>query len=70
MLSPAMEAMRRAIEHTIHKCRAGFGALLRCQHRVQLETRIDAMPHELLPQLSNLIKVLVKGSAVHVVLHE
>lgn len=69
MLSP-MESMRRAVDHTIYKCRAGFGALLRRQHRVQFETRIDAVPHELLPQLPNLIKVLINGSAVHVVLHE
>jgi hypothetical protein len=65
-----MESMRRAIGHTIHKCRVSFGALFRRQHRVQFETRINAVPHELLPQLPNLIKVLVNGSAVHVGLYE
>ena len=70
MPAPTMESMRRAIGHMIHKCRAGFGALLRRQHRMQFETHIDAVPHELLPPLPNLIKVLVNDSAVHVVLHE
>jgi cellulose biosynthesis protein BcsQ len=54
----------------VHKCRAGFTALLRRQHRVYRETCVDAMPHELLLQLPNLIDVLVNRSSVYVVLHE